>query len=62
MDAIIKELKSLHKDMKGDRPKGDKLNGNAAYRNGFEDGYKLVTRRIRTLFESLEQSAQGNKA
>lgn len=61
MDALIKELKSLHKDMKSDRPKADKLNGNAAYRNGFEDGYKLVTRRIRSHFESLEQSAKSDK-
>lgn len=61
MDDLIKDLKSLHKDMKSDRPKSDKLNGNAAYRNGFEDGYKLVTRRIKTLVESLEQPAKSDK-
>lgn len=56
MEQPIESLKDLLKDIKGDRPKGNKLNGNAAYRNGFEDGYKVITKRIREFIEAKEKS------
>jgi hypothetical protein len=53
MQEFILILKEIHKDIKSDRPKGSKLNGNAAYRNGFEDGHKLVTKRIKGFIDSM---------
>lgn len=58
MDEIIKLLKSLHDDLKSDRPKADRLGGGAGYRNGFEDGYKLVTKRIKKQIEDLQSSTK----
>lgn len=51
MDEIISTLKEMHKEIKSDRPKGSKLNGNSAYKNGFEDGHKLVTKRLKAFIE-----------
>lgn len=60
MDEFISVLKEIHKDLKSERPKGSKLNGNAAYRNGFEDGHKLVTKRMKTFIDALSaKTASG---
>jgi hypothetical protein len=58
MEEIINVLKSLHEDIKDQRPKADKLSGGAGYSNGFEDGYKLVTKRIKKHIEDLESLAK----
>jgi hypothetical protein len=58
MQEFVLILKDIQKDIKSDRPKGSKLNGNAAYRNGFEDGHKLVTKRIKAFLDSLTPANQ----
>ena len=50
-DALVL-LKEIHKEIKAERPKSNKLIGNAAYRNGFEDGYKLITKRMKAFIEA----------
>ena len=57
MEELINVLKSLHEDLKNARPNADKLGGGAGYRNGFEDGYKFVTKRVRKHIEELEASS-----
>lgn len=53
MDELITILKDIHKEIRSERPKGGKLNGNSAYRNGFEDGYKLITKRMKGFIETI---------
>lgn len=62
MEEILNQLREIHKDIKNDRPRGGKLNGNAAYRNGFEDGYKLITRRCKAFIEAQEQETIASHA
>lgn len=57
MEEIVATLKDIHKDIKSERPKGNKLSGNAAYRNGYEDGYKVVTKRIKIFIEMLQSKS-----
>ena len=54
MEEILKELKSLHDDLKENRPRKKKIDHGAGYRNGFEDGYKFVTKSINDYIEKLE--------
>ena len=56
MEELLQQLREIHKDIKGDRPKGNNLNGNAAYRNGFEDGYKVITKRVKAFIEAREST------
>lgn len=57
MEEIIQALKTLHDELKDGRPKDDKLGAGAGYRNGYEDGYKLVSKRIKIFIDDL--SSEG---
>lgn len=54
MDELIKILKSLHQELREDKPKLDATGCDAGYRNGFEDGYKFVTKRIKKHIDDLQ--------
>jgi|GEM_PF-5621094 len=58
MEELIKVLKSLHDDLKDNRPKDEALGCGAGYRNGFEDGYKLVMKRIKKHIDDLKTQAK----
>ena len=58
MEELIKVLKSLHEDLKSERPKVDMLGCGAGYRNGFEDGYKLVVKRVKQHIEKLKSDTK----
>lgn len=58
MEELIKVLKSLHEDLKSEKPKGDMLGCGAGYRNGFEDGYKLVVKRVKQHIDELKADAK----
>ncbi|MBU3657230.1 MAG: hypothetical protein FGM35_04255 [Rhodocyclaceae bacterium] len=59
MEEIINALKEMHKEIKSERPKSSKLNGNSAYKNGFEDGHKLVTKRLKAFIEGITAQTEA---
>lgn len=60
MEDLIKVLKSLHDELKDGRPKGEMLGCGAGYRNGHEDGYKYVTKRIKKYIEEIESTSKSD--